>query len=382
MDLAQDVGSSRATALRGSSTVCPRCGDAGSAIDPVVVPSLGGLPLRRCRRCNTRFSDDPSRAVIIYSCESCGLPYGAREILPHGEQRCSACREGSPPIEIAGPGSDLATENEVRIALAERWRFLGEPTAGAYLDRLAGRLLSKIDGSLRAVRVVIVDDPRLLSLALPSGTLLISLGTLSFLEDEAELAFVLGHEIAHAISGEATSRLGRQGFASTVRFPGAADGSAWFDAAIDLIRLGYGRRRERDADARALDAMIELGYDPEGALRYLRRLDREIAAGTSGVAETALAHPIPGDRTRRLERCLHARPAGEARAWKVNREVFRRALPKSGLRAALRPVDLGLIGHEGAEAPRSARRRTILWLILGLAIVAGAAAAIGFFLNG
>jgi predicted Zn-dependent protease len=156
-----------------------------------------------------------------------------------------------------------------------------------------------------------------------------------FLEDEAELAFVLGHEIAHAASGEAAVRLVRLGFQATARESAASDGLCWSDAAVDLVRLGYGRHRECDADLCALNAMIELQYDPQSANRYLQRLHAAIARGDDVAAESEIAHPTPLDRIRRLDRALGMRVGGTTDVPRVNREVFRRALAPAAFAAGL-----------------------------------------------
>jgi predicted Zn-dependent protease len=187
------------------------------------------------------------------------------------------------------------------------------------------------------VVLVAADEHR--TLALPSGALLVSTGLLEFLEDEAELAFVLGHEIAHAGSGEVAVRLVRLGFRATARERGASDGLTWTDAAVDLVRLGYGRKRERDADARALEAVIALEYDPQSAIRYLERLHAASERSEPSVAETIVAHAAPRDRTRRIERTLYGRVGGGDHS-RVNREVFRRAVGRGALRSNLLPTEL------------------------------------------
>ena len=92
----------------------------------------------------------------------------------------------------------------------------------------------------------LVESQEHRTIALPSGPLIVSTGMLRLLEDEAELAFVLGHEIAHAASGEAAVRLVRLGFRATTREREASDGLCWSDAAVDLALArsrGDGKQR-------------------------------------------------------------------------------------------------------------------------------------------
>lgn len=276
---------------------------------------------------------------VVFTCESCGLPFLADALLPHAEHRCGECADGRVPPELPDVDISAAAENEVRLALASRWRFVTSPTAQPYLDRIARSVAARIDGAPRGVRVVLVAADEHRTLALPSGTLLVSTGLLEFLEDEAELAFVLGHEIAHAGSGEVAVRLVRLGFRATARERGGSDGLCWTDAASDLVRLGYGRKRERDADARALQALLALEYEAQSAIRYLERLHGASERSDPSVAETIVAHAAPRDRMRRIERALYGRIAGPE-VSRVNREVFRRAASRGALRNSLVPVEL------------------------------------------
>lgn len=323
-----------------SPGACPRCGEGFPATPPVTTPSFGGRALRRCLRCSTRVAMGGSAGRVVFTCESCGLPFLAEKLLPHAEHRCEECAQGSLPSELPDVDISAAAENEVRAALASRWRFVTSPIAQPYLDRIARLVAARIEAAPRSVRVVVVAADEHRTLALPSGTLLVSTGLLEFLEDEAELAFVLGHEIAHAGSGEVAVRLVRLGFRATARERGASDGLTWTDAAVDLVRLGFGRRRERDADARSLEALLALEYDPHSAIRYLERLHAAAERSDPSVAETIVAHVAPRDRTRRIERALYGRVGGAEGSTRVNREVFRRAIGRGALKGSLMASEL------------------------------------------
>ena len=369
----------RAAARPDGSEACPRCGEPWGSRSTVTAPSFGGRALRRCSRCGTRVANGTPTSSLVFTCESCGLPFLSELILAHGERRCAPCNAGSVPPELPDRNVATAAENEVRAAIATRWRFVTSSVAQPYVDRIARQVAARIEGSPAAPRVVLVETPEHRTLALPSGTLLVSTGLLSFLQDEAELAFVLGHEIAHAASGEAAVRLVRLGFQATARERAASDGLCWSDAAVDLARLGYGRKRERDADQCALSALIDLEYEPLSACRYLQRLHDAIARGDEAVAETDVAHPTPFDRLRRIERALGARPCATTAVPRVNREVFRRALSPATLAAsyvrteldAPQPLPWGMTGLL-EKKPGVLSPRLLVGIILALAaLVAG-----------
>lgn len=375
MDVAE-VTPNRIRSRSERTDACPRCGESWPSGPLVTAPSFGGRALRRCRRCGTRVADGAPTPRLVFTCEACGLPFLAEQILPHGGQRCAPCTLGLVPPELPDREVAAAAENEVRAALATRWRFVTSSAAQPYLDRIARQVVARIGGAPASPRVVLVDTPEHRTLALPSGTLVVSTGLLAFLEDEAELAFVLGHEIAHAASGEAAVRLVRLGFQATARERSASDGLCWSDAAVDLVRLGYGRKREYDADACALRAMLDLEYEPQSACRYLQRVHAAIARGDDAVAETEVAHPTPFDRVRRIERTLGARVAATSDVPRVNREVFRRALAPATLAASLVRTEL--------DAPQSLPWGMTALLekkpgVLSVRIILGAALAAAAF---
>jgi predicted Zn-dependent protease len=282
------------------------------------------------------------------------------------------------PPELPDREISSAAENEVRAALATRWKFVTSPLSQPYVDRIARLVGARIERAPKTLRVVFVDVPEHRALALPSGTLMLSIGLLTSLRDEAELAFVLGHEISHAASGEVAVRLVRLGFKATARERGDSDGLCWSDAAVDLVRLGYGRRRERDADSRAIDALLALDYDAQSAIQYLNRLHDAGLRHDPAIAETAVAHPTPLDRIRRIERMLYGRVGG-SEAPRVNREVFRRAIPAKEFGLQLVPVELDApplpwtMTGGLTETPHVLSGRLVVWVALGAAAMVAAA---------
>lgn len=369
---------------RGPAAVgpCPRCAEPAGRLPGIATVSLGGGIVRRCLRCGTRATTLTAgrRTRFVFSCRKCSVPFVADELLPHDRHRCEDCADGVAPHDDPTAPLAEAMEREVRVALSSTWRFVGSASLSEYLDRIAREVARRIEAAPRGVRVVLADDPAVRSLALPSGLVILSVGLLTAIQDEAELAFVLGHEIAHAASRDAEHRLVRLGFHAAVREDGNRPTMAWSDAVADLVALGYGRRRERDADARAIDALVLQQYDPNSVVRFLHRLDLRGERGETSVAEVCCAHPPPADRIRRAERTLFARGT-TSEPTRVNREVYRRVVSRAAI-ARMRPLVL-----EPDDAARSgldpAVRRGLqraLWIGGGVALLAGLLLVVGLAL--
>jgi predicted Zn-dependent protease len=277
----------------------------------------------------------------------------------------------------------MAMEQEVLAGLEQRWKFVTSSSLTMYLDSLTRQVAGRMEEVTATIRVVLVDDWSVRTLALPSGLLLISLGTLSFLEDEAELVFVLAHELAHAASGEAALRLVRLGYKAATEEVEDPLKNAWVESVLDLVRLGYGRQRERDADRRAMEAVLSLGYDSDSVFRYLKRIQGHIDQGDPKAAEIALAHPTPADRTLNLRKTMYGRLEG-GRGRRVNREVFRRAAGPQVLSGPLTRTFLRRQRSAARILPEvvGSSLSKVAWIGLNIAVVAALILTLGLILSG
>ncbi len=347
---------------------CPRCQGPLAALPATSIHSLGFTLVRRCMRCGSRRTMG-NVPTWVYTCTGCGLPFTGSELLDREDQRCDDCRTSTDFIADPAPALVQASEVEIRTALRDLWRFVSTPTLDTYLNQLVREVAPHIPGAPAGGNVVVCEEWTVRSLALPSGTIVLSLGLLATLADEAELVFVLGHELAHAAGGDAAVRLLRLGFHGIVRDTEAAGGLTWAWAAEDLTRIGYGRERELAADDAALRAMCEMHYDVSSVERLLQRWEERMEEGEPALAELAVSHPTPRERARRLDLSVRWRRRDLADA-RVNREVFRRAAGRDVVTGELTPVDFPI--EAPLELPEVSGGRRISWPWIGL----GAAAAL------
>jgi len=363
-----------------SSPACPGCGRGPDRLAPVVTSLFAGTPLRRCLHCGTRFLCIDADPVVIVTCDRCGLPHAAPSRRGGSGPRCADCRSGQLPDSAADPRVARAAETEVRLAVGRRWRFVTAEGLGEYLNRIARSVAAALGASPGAVQVFVFDDRTLRSVTLPSGTVLLSVGLLSALEDEAELAFVLGHELAHVAGGDAARGLVRLGLHAVSRHRVTSGRQPWSWAAEDLIKLGHGRERESEADRRALEALLELRYDPHAALRCLERLDERVQRGDPGLRDLACSGPAPRERRAALASELQRQTEGPGQG-KINREPFHRAAGREILAAALRSDGSFVAVTRSRDRRARLLRRVAIWTGLGIALLASLILAVGYILS-
>ncbi len=173
-----------------------------------------------------------------------------------------------------------------------------------YVHGIGQNLVAKLsDKVFTSYYFRIVDSSVINAFALPGGYIYVSLGLLTMVNSEAELAGVLGHEIGHVIFHHSAKQLVRS-IGSTIFALGGAIASPknagqWLavsTAMFQQINLGYGREAEIESDEQGILNSKEAGYSPFGMSRFLKSLRRkEIMSGQSYHAFRA-SHPETQER--------------------------------------------------------------------------------------
>ncbi len=164
-----------------------------------------------------------------------------------------------------------------------RMKLLAVPSVQEYVSQLGDSLLpSGTKGTTRSLefRFFVVEDPTINAASLPDGTLLVNTGLLGALDNEAQLAFVLSHEIAHVLQvhyrREVEETRGKRiGLIIAGVAAGAFIGNAGlFMAEIGIASVvnGHQRELENQADRLGLQNVIEHGYDPREAPKFSRMI--------------------------------------------------------------------------------------------------------------
>ena len=147
----------------------------------------------------------------------------------------------------------------------------------------------------------VVDQAAINAFALPGGFIYVTRGILPFLDNEAELAGVLGHEIGHVTARHSVRQYSRTigGVAALgalgVFIPAARPFGQISEQALGLLFLKYGRADELQADQLGARYEATGGWDPAGVpgmLATLGRLD-EAAGDRKGVPNWLSTHPDP-----------------------------------------------------------------------------------------
>jgi predicted Zn-dependent protease len=201
-----------------------------------------------------------------------GIRQDDRSIVLEEGQLLPAGFEGEEAQFMAAAGDEIAQ-------LQGQLKKVNDPELQAYVDRVGRSLVPKwVDPQQFRFTFTLVEDPTLNAFALPDGTVVVHSGLIAALENEAQLAAVLGHEIAHATHRHSyrgyKDQQGKKkwfGLGSVVA--GVLVGTQTDSALAGLVTgagtqlglqaavNGHGRKLEDEADVTGLYYMVEAGYD-------------------------------------------------------------------------------------------------------------------------
>lgn len=162
----------------------------------------------------------------------------------------------------------------------------------------------------------LVDDPNTINaFALPGGQISITRGLMNQLENEAQLAGVLGHEIGHVIAEHSAQQMAKgqlgQMLATAVGVGASGEDGAGRYAGVaaamaaQMVNLKYGRDDESQSDEIGLKYMAQAGYDPAEMLGVMRILGEASKGGKQ--PEFMSSHPHPETRIETIKRFLEQR---------------------------------------------------------------------------
>jgi predicted Zn-dependent protease len=153
----------------------------------------------------------------------------------------------------------------------------------------------------------LVDDSAVNAFALPGGFVYMTRGILGYLDSEAELAMVMGHEVGHVTARHSAAQMSSQQLMSLgmgigmIAVPELRRYGDLAQLGLGLLFLKFGRDDENEADTLGLRYSLRLDYDAAEGAQAFRMLDQLSAQSEAGRVPGWLStHPDPGDRYQRL----------------------------------------------------------------------------------
>jgi predicted Zn-dependent protease len=232
----------------------------------------------------------------------------------------------------------MSEDQEIQIGQSQDAQVRKE--MGVYGDRELQQYVSDIGLRLAQVserpnlpwHFTIVDVPAVNAFALPGGYIYITRGIMPFLQDEAQLAGVLGHEIGHVTARHASQQYSRSTGAEiglilgSIFVPATRPFAQLGESGLGLLMLKYSRDDEAQADGLGVKYASRAGWDPDGIPQMLTTLGRiEEASDNKGVPNWLQTHPAAEDRVQRVQAAVREAEQGADR-FKTDHEGYLRRI--------------------------------------------------------
>lgn len=210
---------------------------------------------------------------------------------------------------ILVPKITAGTEKEVRLgrelaAEVERQaKFIEDPLITEYVNRVGQNIVLHSDAKI-PFTIKVIDSDEVNAFALPGGFFYVNKGLLLAADNEAELAGVMAHEIAHvaarhAMENQAKGTLLEYAALGASIFLGGIPGLIYQNTAgLGLLGvfMKFSRGAEEEADKLGVQYMYAAGYDPTAMATMFEKLEAKNKKKPGFIARAFSSHPAPPDR--------------------------------------------------------------------------------------
>ena len=198
-----------------------------------------------------------------------------------------------------------------------------DPELAAYISDVGQKLAAVSQSPELPYRFKVTNSSAINAVTLPGGKIFITRGFLAEMENEAQLASVLGHEVGHAVARHGQKAMTWDILAQTavIVAVAAADTNRTADrlaveagiAAANIIRLGYSRKQELQADELGIDYMLKAGYHSDGAIQIQETLAKKERKSRLLLASLMRSHPVGTERLSHVKWYAYSHEPGTSR---------------------------------------------------------------------
>jgi len=216
---------------------------------------------------------------------------------------------GNRDIGARGVGNWYSTEGEIKMGksysmeVEKSTKMITDPVVTEYVNRIGQNLVKNSDCKV-PFTIKVIDSDEVNAMSLPGGFFYVNSGLILSADEEAEMAGVMAHEIAHVCAHHGVREQTRSNYAqiaamaSAVLIPGWT-GYGIYEAsglAIPLGLVAFSREFEAQADYLGVQYMYRAGYDPQAFVTFFEKIQNLEKRKPGAVAKAFSTHPQTPDR--------------------------------------------------------------------------------------
>jgi len=232
---------------------------------------------------------------------------------------------GNRKVGGRGLGDWYSTDTEIKMGkqyammVEQTAKMVQDPVINEYVNRIGQNLVRNSDAKV-PFTIKVIDSDEINAFALPGGFFYVNSGLILAADEEAELAGVMAHEIAHVAARHQMQQMTRMQYANLATIPLIFVGS-WgvyeaaslaINLALPITFLKFSRNFETEADYLGLQYMYKAGYDPQAFVSFFEKIEAKEKSKPGTLAKAFSTHPPTPDRITKaqqeIKRILPAEP--------------------------------------------------------------------------
>jgi predicted Zn-dependent protease len=199
---------------------------------------------------------------------------------------------------------EIALGKQLAQEVERQAKVVNDPIIAEYVSRVGQNIVRNSDAKV-PFTIKVLDSEEVNAFALPGGFFFVNTGLLLKADNEAELAGVMGHEIAHVACRHGTRNATRGEIAQigmiamSIAIPYGWTGYAIQQGASLAIPMGFltfSRANEREADHLGLQYMYKAGYDPTAFVDFFEKIETLEKKKPGTISKVFSTHPMTDDR--------------------------------------------------------------------------------------
>jgi len=220
---------------------------------------------------------------------------------------------GRHELTLLSESQEIALGAESDPQIVAEYGLYDDARVQAYVDSIGQRMAHLSHRPDLKFTFRVLDSPVINAFALPGGYVYITRGILAHMNDEAELAIVVGHEIGHVTARHGVEQYTRQQMAGlglglgSILSTHIAQFGQVLQQGLGLMFLKYGRDDETQADGLGVEYALRAGFDAEAGAKFFEVLDRQTKESGQSLPEWMSTHPAPEGRVHRTHDLAVAR---------------------------------------------------------------------------
>jgi len=224
-------------------------------------------------------------------------------------------------------------------------KILDDPEISYYVQSVGLKLARNSHWPELDYHIKVIDSKEINAFALPGGYLYVFRGLLDAVDNEAELASVLGHEIAHITERHATKQMTKaQIYEIAAAIGSAATGAGQAGRMVAglgeaLLMTKFSREDEAEADRYGMEYMVKAGYDPQAMISMFKKLLKIHKEKPDLLERLFSTHPPTEERIKMAQEYLEKLDIPPGKDLITNTPQFRRIKARLGILGQFRKKD-------------------------------------------